>query len=246
MIVRSAGAREEHGIEAIAFYINDHRAQFIQGDEVRRMVIDVKSNRLDAMFLTSAGASHDHFTLLKATPPVAPADLVARAPNANSIALTWSDAATNELGYIIERSINGLDFARVATNAVNTTNALDNGLLANTTYFYRVRAFNAAGESDPSNVASVTSVLAAAAPAAPDQLVASAGTGTNAHRSHMALRWRDRSANEAGFLIERSPDGATFSAISSVGANVNLYVDRSLAWLLDHEKRLIHPVDHTV
>jgi len=112
---------------------------------------------------------------------------------------------------------------------VDTTNALDRGLLTNTTYFYRLRAVNAGGESDASSVASVSTVASGSAPPAPSGLIASAGNGAEAHRSQILLRWRDRSANEAGFLIERSDDGGMFSPISTVAANATLYVDRNLA-----------------
>lgn len=154
------------------------------------------------------------------------------------------DSSTNEAGYIVERSLDGTDFTRFATNSVDATNALDSGLLVNTTYFYRVRAFNDLGESDPSNVASATTVFATSAPAAPIQLVVSADNAGEAYRSQIFLRWRDRSSNETGFLIERSEDGYEFSPFTTVGANVTLFVDRHLdsATMYSYRVRSINAV----
>ena len=41
------------------------------------------------------------------------------------------------------------------------------------------------------------------------------------------LSWTDSSNNEAGFAIQRSADGQTFSQIATVAANVVRYVDTS-------------------
>ena len=207
----------------------DHPAHFLSLNELGSLVVDVNGGRLDVKFLGTNGLSFDHYTLLKEPRPVAPINLIARALDANDITLTWTDVATNALGYIIERSIDGTDFGRFATNAVDTTNALDRGLLDHHTYFYRVRAFNAGGESGPSGVASVSTVTAAAAPQSPDGLVVRAGNAAEAYRNQIILRWRDRSTDEAGFLIERSDDGDTFSPLATVGANATLFVDRDLA-----------------
>jgi len=75
-------------------------------------VVDVTGGRLDVRFLGATGLYLDHYTLLKEDLPAAPANLLARALGPNDITLTWTDVATNELGYIIERSTDGIDFVR--------------------------------------------------------------------------------------------------------------------------------------
>ena len=47
--------------------------------------------------------------------PADPTDLVAEVLSATQVSLTWTDNATNETGYTVERSDNGGAFAAVAT-----------------------------------------------------------------------------------------------------------------------------------
>src|SRR6185369_1625348 len=206
----------------------DHPAHYVSINELGSLIVDVNGKRLDAMFLNSSGVSSDHFTLIKEPLPAVPVNLVARMLDANTVALSWIDLATNELGYTLERSTDGVNFTRFATNAVDSTNAVDVDLLADTTYFYRVRGFNIGGDSSPSGVASVTTVGALAPPAAPSRLLVNGGEGAPS-RSPMVLHWRDHSANEAGFLIERAAGAGLFLPLATVGANVTFYVDRDLA-----------------
>ena len=67
-------------------------------------------------------------------------------------ALTWTDNATTEAGFIIERSTDaGMVFAEIGRTGPDTSRFIDNRVVAGRAYTYRVRAFNAGGVSKPSN-----------------------------------------------------------------------------------------------
>lgn len=91
---------------------------------------------------------------VNATIPNAPTGLVVTAISKSQINLTWKDNSSNETGFKIERSTNGSTFTQIATVGTNATSYSNTGLTANTLYYYRVRAYNAAGNSAYSNTAS--------------------------------------------------------------------------------------------
>jgi hypothetical protein len=84
--------------------------------------------------------------------PAAPSNLTGSAVSASQINLAWADNASNETGFQIERSIDGTTFAQIANVAANVTQYSNTGLSAQTSYSYRVRAYNAAGNSQYSNM----------------------------------------------------------------------------------------------
>lgn len=81
--------------------------------------------------------------------PPAPSGLTATGVATNRINLTWSDNAIEEFGFKIERAIASAGpWTEIAAVGANVTSYADtNGLSAGTTWFYRVRAFNSAGNS---------------------------------------------------------------------------------------------------
>jgi hypothetical protein len=127
------------------------------------------------------------------------------------VILRWTDNATNELRYTVERSTD----ATFATNVsrfdapINATSFTDTGLAANTTYFYRVVASNFNGES-PAATATVTTRATDLAPtAAPSNLRGSARAG-----GATRLVFLDNSTNEDQFIIERrDANGGTFAEV---------------------------------
>jgi predicted phage tail protein len=141
--------------------------------------------------------------------------------------LSWGDSDGAEQGFKIERctGLDCSDFAQIATVQSNVTSYSNTGLSASTSYSYRVRAYNAAGDSDYSNTASASTPAAPLLPAAPTNL-----TATAISKSQINLSWTDKSDNETGFRIERCK-GSTctnFSLIATVGANVTSYANTKL------------------
>jgi Domain of Unknown Function (DUF1080) len=71
---------------------------------------------------------------------------------AASLRLNWTDTSTNETGFKIERMAgNGGNYIQIATVAANVKTYTDTTATSGGTYCYRVRAFNGAGTSAPSN-----------------------------------------------------------------------------------------------
>lgn len=86
--------------------------------------------------------------------PAAPTGLAVRTVSSSRLDLTWTDNATNESGFLIERSLDGVNFTQIASVGANVRTYSATGLSANTRYYFRVRAFNANGNSLFSNIAS--------------------------------------------------------------------------------------------
>jgi len=79
--------------------------------------------------------------------PLAPTNLSAVAVDTTQVNLTWTDNSTNEAGYKVQRKIAGGIFADVASTAADMSTFSDFALTSNTTYTYRVYAYNSAGNS---------------------------------------------------------------------------------------------------
>ncbi|MBN1674019.1 MAG: fibronectin type III domain-containing protein [Kiritimatiellae bacterium] len=91
------------------------------------------------------------------SPPAAPAGLTARAESSSGIVLSWQDRSGNEESFKLDRRRSGTTgWERIATLAPDTTGYSDTGLPAATRFYYKVKAWNTAGNSDYSAVADAT------------------------------------------------------------------------------------------
>lgn len=105
----------------------------------------------------------DDFSLVEGTGtsptvPAAPSALTASASGSGTINVSWTDNSTNETGFKLERKTGSTGtWSEIAgAIAANTTTFSNSGLTASTTYYYRVRSYNSAGNSTYSNEASAT------------------------------------------------------------------------------------------
>ncbi len=100
----------------------------------------------------------DYYSLgVEVTVPNAPSSLTANTVSSSQIDLSWSDLSDNENGFTLERSTDaGVSFSFLSDIATNVTSYSDLGLLADTTYFYQVFAWNSAGSSANSNTVNTT------------------------------------------------------------------------------------------
>lgn len=97
-------------------------------------------------------------------PPAAPANLSAIAFSEEWINMTWSDLSNNEAGFKVERcqgttafcAANPAAWGEIATVGANIDYYGDMGLPSQTTFSYRVRAFNVTAHSAYSNVSTAT------------------------------------------------------------------------------------------
>lgn len=157
------------------------------------------------------------------TTPTAPSDLTAENVSSSGNDLSWTDNSSNENGFLVERSLNNQfgPFTEVASTSANVEVYHDSGLAADQTYYYRVRAFNAAGNSGYS--ATVYAITATSVPSAPTNLIATAST------TSVSLTWSQSSSNEEGFVVERGTDGVNFSYLAAKGINASSHTDLGLS-----------------
>ncbi len=144
----------------------------------------------------------------------------------SQIDLAWSSANGIIVGYRVERSEDGGLSWPTVYNVANPAAVGTSDILVqpNTTYWYRVFAYNQAGDSPASNTVSVTTPDVQ--PAAPTDLAGVANSATQ-----VTLTWTDNADNELGFSVERCADaGCTnFAPVGTTGSNVTTYTDLSVS-----------------
>jgi len=155
-----------------------------------------------------------------APPTAAPSALSATAVSASQINLTWADNSSNETNFRIERKTGGGGFVQIGIASANTPSFSSTGLSTETTYTYRVRVNNSAGDSAYTSEVSATTL---APPMAPTNL-----RGTIVSGTQITINWTDNANNESGFKIERRPSGGTFAEIATRGVDSTSFQDSGL------------------
>ncbi len=90
------------------------------------------------------------------TAPLAPSALMAAALSRTEVSVSWTDEATNEEGFIIERKLKGdSSWLERASLYVDASAYVDADVLSDTVYYYRARTYNRADTSAYSNEAMV-------------------------------------------------------------------------------------------
>jgi hypothetical protein len=162
--------------------------------------------RIRASNLGGTSGSSNVITMvtLNPAPPVAPVPLAASGITQTGFQANWN-VSSGATGYFLDVSTsNTFDISGVVLTNQSVGNVLNynvGGLVAGTTYYYRVRAANAYGTSANSSVITVAT-LQPPAPAAPGALAASniSQTGFNAN-------W-NLSANATGYYLDVSTSSA--------------------------------------
>ncbi len=148
-----------------------------------------------------------------------------------AVILTWTDNSDNEAGFLLQRRLRQADgswpeaWDAVATIDPNATTYTDDTVAADNEYQYRLRSFNAVGDSDWS--ASAAAATVSLAPQAPTDLQATVTAGLD-----IELDWTDNADNESSYLVQRRKvrDDGTWSdsdwaTLSSLAPNSITYLD---------------------
>jgi N-acetylneuraminic acid mutarotase len=88
--------------------------------------------------------------------PTAPSLLVANAVFPQGINLTWTDNSSNELGFQVDQSPDGITFSNITTTSPNVIVFTATNLNPGIQYYFRVRATNSSGNSAYSNTNQAT------------------------------------------------------------------------------------------
>jgi hypothetical protein len=130
----------------------------------------------------------------------------------HEVRMTWTDAADNEEGFAVQRKSGAGSYVTIADLPPDSVEYHDTTLSGDTTYTFRVLAYNIVGSSSSVEVSWTT------APVAPDGLII-AGPGA----SNIPIEWNDNSSTEDGYRIEHCTDGVSWVEIATVTGSITTY-----------------------
>ena len=165
-------------------------------------------------------------TAMATTPlavPGLPGGFAASAAATDTINLLWTTASGAVDGYTLERSMwPAGPYSHVATLTPAHVAYADTGLADNTDYYYRLSAFNTAGDG-PAATASATTLLAVPGTPASFEAVA---TGIDA----IKLTWGSTTGLVADYhLLRATAPGGTYTTVTVLSPGVFSYTDAPLA-----------------
>jgi hypothetical protein len=159
-------------------------------------------------------------TVVDTTPPAEPSDPNAQLQAGPSVLLSFTDNATNETSFVVQRQDNGGDWTQIGTLGAHTgtgsVSFTDTSVQPGHTYTYRVAS---AVNSIFSSWSATASAGVPAAPAAPSSMTATVQSTTS-----VALSFVDNSNDETGFVIQRNDNGAGWVELHTLGSSVGTTV----------------------
>ncbi|MFH1226379.1 MAG: DUF2341 domain-containing protein [Planctomycetota bacterium] len=186
----------------------------ITGTDLRWKATLATTNPAATPFIDTLIIESDAVTVLNVT------SLTTSVVSGTQIDLTWQDNTSGEEIFKIERSINDTsNWVQIATVPANTTAWTDYTVTPDTTYYYRVRSYNAVGNDSWSNEESARTVL----PADPTNLITNTVGADN-----ISMQWVDNSVGETGFKVWRSVDGVNYTLVASLACNTTSYTNNGL------------------
>lgn len=149
--------------------------------------------------------------------PTAPSGFTLTVLSTTSIKLNWTDNATNEDYYQVQRSLDGTTYAIVKKLNPNVQTWTNSGLTAGTLYYFKVRCHGADGFSSFCTAASATtaSAVALAAPTSPTAIPLSGTT--------VEINFTNASVGEDHHCIERDA-----VEITQLDTGTTYYLDTGL------------------
>jgi hypothetical protein len=155
------------------------------------------------------------------------AGLVARATSPSEIDLSWP-AASRVTGYQLFRSTNGPAGSYALLASTGSLTYADMGLSSSTQYCYEYRSYTAHPNNTSYSALSSSACATTPVPPVPPVPPVNAPTGVDARPLGSRLvrvSWKDDSANEDGFRVERSLSNAAWTQLVTTAANTTSITD---------------------
>ncbi len=190
-----------------------------------------RANATNSSGSSSAWSAARTFKTAIGQPPSAPSGLSATTISATQINLAWTDNSNNETGFKIERKTGTGAYAQIATVGANvTTYSNTTGLVANTTYTFRVRAY--LGTTLNSAYCDEASATTLPPPPAAPTLLSPASGATNQSLTPM-LDWNDVSGAATYGLQVSTVSSFASTLVNQTGLSASTYnvqAGDGLAW----------------
>lgn len=157
-----------------------------------------------------------------ARPPYAPYNLnLTKIGDGSTVNISWKDSSDLVTNFEIHRKI-GFKGTYVLhkTVAGDIRNINDTGLNKDSTYYYKIRGVNSVGTSPFSGEVNSDNLFSSGTLEPPTNLIAQA-RGTRL----VILTWKDNSADENFFAIERKSEWGDFTRIATVLKDVTFFRD---------------------
>ncbi len=178
----------------------------------------------------NADGSSDSVAIPVVTPaaavPAAPTNLHTTAVLSSSVALAWTDVATNETRYFVERRASAeVSWTEIHSALADLNNYTDTTVNPSTTYYYRIYCTNTSGYSDNSNEIMVAVPAASSGiPPAPTNLHTTAVSATA-----VSLAWTNNATDATFYYVARRRSTETGSTpLTSLAASAISYTDSTV------------------
>lgn len=165
-------------------------------------------------------------------PPLQPSGFMVSSVSQTALQLSWQQVSPPIRSYLIERRQPDMFvWERIKDLQPDVTSFLDTELTADTQYRYRLYAYNLGGRSPPAEITIQTLPNPPLAPIEITPLILSPAA--------VRIAWQDQSTNETGFRVERQLAGGTWKTMTTVGANIQTWIDRTVISGLVYRYRVI-------